>query len=655
MTLRVGAVEPRSQYVAGAAQTDFSVPFEWRNDSDLRVYVNELQQTLNVDYTLVGAEVEGGGTVTFTSAMAGGEIVVIAGMMPIERDTEEYASGGQLPGLVLEASLDDITMRMKQLARDIGRSLHITPYDTSDAGDFELPSASARANKFLAFDALGAPTLAVSIGATVLTSAIVAALLWPQQAYETTAGETADTTKPITLVISPFRYFGVGDGVANDTNAVQGALDVVSILGNRAVLDLCGRNWCVSTIRLDARDITIRNGRLTAHASLPAGGAIICSLAGGADTANNQALLDAIHGAGVVTVRTAVPNSMENVTIENVSLYGAAAAVKGFWSTRFTRSCALINVYCNGCDDTGILINGSWSFKLDNVFCEGDSVNGTGLKLGVTGAGTGSGAVVCNGFTVINGEFTAMLNGAQWDFGTAGSWITPKFEFNANDGFTSQSANCGTMTSPYFEGNTNDALELGGTNSTTGLDGDFCEEWTIENPIFNQNTGRNIRLQQVRNIKVRGVRVTGAITDWYFIATGTGQWMRGCHLEVPEFSAAYITNFATEADARFNRWYNQYSGHRTSMIQENGSRTIDARDYGRFLYKTAGGAGETWTVVANATEEVPIGAEVEGANHGGGDLTFAVTADTLIGSGTIATGTGFRFRKILATTWMRVQ
>ena len=213
MTFLIGSTAPRSQYVASAAQTVFSVPFEWRLNSDLVVRVNDVLKTLNTDYTLVGAGVSGGGTCTFVAAMAGGETVVIYGNMPVERGSEEYSTGGQLPATVLEGSLDDATLRMKQLARDIDRTLHLTPGDSSSVGAFALPNVATRKGKYgFFFNATtGLPELFSSLGATALSRSIIGGYLNPQTQAEVNVGVTpADTGFPVG---NASRYSSLADAV----------------------------------------------------------------------------------------------------------------------------------------------------------------------------------------------------------------------------------------------------------------------------------------------------------------------------------------------------------------------------------------------------------------------------------------------------------
>jgi len=92
---------------------------------------------------------------------------------------------------------------------------------------------------------------------------------------------------------------------------------------------------------------------------------------------------------------------------------------------------------------------------------------------------------------------------------------------------------------------------------------------------------------------------------------------------------------------------------------QDGSYTCVLADNGKHIYKAAGGAGETITIPANASVAYPIGAVLTIINQGGGDLSIAITSDTmtLAGSGTTGTRTlatnGIATAiKVTATAWI---
>lgn len=71
---------------------------------------------------------------------------------------------------------------------------------------------------------------------------------------------------------------------------------------------------------------------------------------------------------------------------------------------------------------------------------------------------------------------------------------------------------------------------------------------------------------------------------------------------------------------------------------QNVSYTAVIGDAGKHIYKASGGAGETITIPANSSVAYDIGTVLTIVNQGGGDLTIAITTDTMTLAGTGSTG-----------------
>ena len=116
------------------------------------VLTTDYTVTLNVDQnsnpggsiTLVAGNLASGFTLTITSD--------IANLQP----TDLTNQGGFYPEVITD-SFDRATIQIQQMADEVARSIKAPISDASP--DMELPSASVRANTFLAFDASGNPTV----------------------------------------------------------------------------------------------------------------------------------------------------------------------------------------------------------------------------------------------------------------------------------------------------------------------------------------------------------------------------------------------------------------------------------------------------------------------------------------------------------------
>lgn len=87
------------------------------------------------------------------------------------------------------------------------------------------------------------------------------------------------------------------------------------------------------------------------------------------------------------------------------------------------------------------------------------------------------------------------------------------------------------------------------------------------------------------------------------------------------------------------------------------SYTLVLSDAGKQIYKSAGGAGETITIPANASVAFPIGTIIAIINDGGGDLSIAITTDTLepyggtAGTQTLPDNHKAIIEKVTSTLW----
>ena len=127
------------------------------------VLTTDYTVTLNVDQnsnpggsiTLVAGNLASGFTLTITSD--------IANLQP----TDLTNQGGFYPEVITD-SFDRATIQIQQMADEVARSIKAPISDASP--DMELPSASVRANTFLAFDASGNPTVQAASSSAAPTS-----------------------------------------------------------------------------------------------------------------------------------------------------------------------------------------------------------------------------------------------------------------------------------------------------------------------------------------------------------------------------------------------------------------------------------------------------------------------------------------------------
>lgn len=152
-------------YRGNGAATQFAVPYKVL-DEDHLVVRRRLFTTGAIEYTYIGTDYSysgigaDSGTLTLAgTALADTYELLIERIVPYTQDLDIVNAGGFYPETV-EEQLDLMTMEIQQVADLAGRGA-VVP--VGEAG-LELPKASVRAAKFLAFDAAGLPIASMGTG-----------------------------------------------------------------------------------------------------------------------------------------------------------------------------------------------------------------------------------------------------------------------------------------------------------------------------------------------------------------------------------------------------------------------------------------------------------------------------------------------------------
>lgn len=129
----------KQQHSGNGATTAFAFGYLFLEDSHLEVTITVVStgvdtlQTLNSDYTVTGAGVSSGGTVTFSAAPASGERVTIRRVVPYTQDSD-YTEAGDFPAETTESALDMLTMQAQQLNEASDRTVSLSATTTVTGG-----------------------------------------------------------------------------------------------------------------------------------------------------------------------------------------------------------------------------------------------------------------------------------------------------------------------------------------------------------------------------------------------------------------------------------------------------------------------------------------------------------------------------------------
>lgn len=157
--MTIESLVSRNDYIGTGGVSVYAYGFKIIEDTDLLVTVQdgttgvESTLTLGLDYSVSGEGEESGGDVTLSENLADGDLLTIRRVRPLLQSTDIETQGVSDPS-VLEDTFDHLTMICQQQQDEIDRSLRLPE---TEADLYELPTATQRANKFLAFDADGEP------------------------------------------------------------------------------------------------------------------------------------------------------------------------------------------------------------------------------------------------------------------------------------------------------------------------------------------------------------------------------------------------------------------------------------------------------------------------------------------------------------------
>lgn len=315
--------------------TVFPYAFKILRDADIEVIVDGVPKTLASDYTVSDAGVDSGGNITFLAAPAAGAVVVRRRNMQFLRATD-YQNQGDLPSSVLNPDLDAPVLMAQQLQEQVSRSLR------GPAGEAwpELPVAADRLDRFPVFDAATGEVELSTVTQTQVASAVAAAY---------SAGSTADAVtflpegtgavsrsvqSRLRDVVNVKDFGAAGDGVTDDTAAIQAAIDYCTGDGKQALYfpaNVVGKYYKITST-------LIINGRLNIFGDGPFSTTIIAvGFTSGQyilDFDNLAASVVYFGGVSDITLRSdnslAVGMRIKNLSYmlnKNVQLYGLLSGI----------------------------------------------------------------------------------------------------------------------------------------------------------------------------------------------------------------------------------------------------------------------------------------------------------------------------------------
>ena len=174
--MTVGNETVKTTVAGNGVQTVFNYSFPIAQAGAYALYFTDANDVTVLvdqgDYSVSGIGSPSGGTFTYSPAIASGTNLTFIREIPYTQATNLRNQGKYLPASV-EGGLDWIVYQTEQLNEIVSRALVVPAVES---GDFTLPSAIERANKFLAFDADGLPTVAAGVTGVPVSAFMITVL-----------------------------------------------------------------------------------------------------------------------------------------------------------------------------------------------------------------------------------------------------------------------------------------------------------------------------------------------------------------------------------------------------------------------------------------------------------------------------------------------
>jgi len=223
--MTISATSSEISHATDGVTTDFPIPFVFDTSADLKVIKTD--SSGNATVLSSGFSVAGGagstGTLTISPALVSGYTITILDD-PQRTQTADYISNDAFPAETHEGALDRGVRISKRLYQMLLRTLRFP--DGDGVADGQLDAVANRKGKYLFFNATtGAPEYAAQLSGSTLSSSLIGTTL---DSLKRTAAEISAGVTPVNYAYPPGdvrRYGAIGDGISDDTAAIQAALN----------------------------------------------------------------------------------------------------------------------------------------------------------------------------------------------------------------------------------------------------------------------------------------------------------------------------------------------------------------------------------------------------------------------------------------------
>ena len=232
--MTVSSTTTKVSYSGNGSTTVFAYTFKIFAAAEITVIIRsstgtETVKSLTTDYTLSNIGVDGGGNVTFVSAPASGETVVLIRNTP-NTQTLDLVENDPFLSSSFEDTLDKITHQLIEQQEEIDRSIKVSRTNSITSSEFTT-NASDRASKVLGFDSSGELSVTTELGTFTGDWAASTTYAIRDLVKDTSTGNiffvntahTSSGSEPLTTNANSAKYSLIVDAAAATTQATNAA------------------------------------------------------------------------------------------------------------------------------------------------------------------------------------------------------------------------------------------------------------------------------------------------------------------------------------------------------------------------------------------------------------------------------------------------
>ena len=232
--MTVSSTTTKVSYSGNGSTTVFAYTFKIFAAAEITVIIRsstgtETVKSLTTHYTLSNIGVDGGGNVTFGSAPASGETVVLIRNTP-NTQTLDLVENDPFLSSSFEDTLDKITHQLIEQQEEIDRSIKVSRTNSITSSEFTT-NASDRASKVLGFDSSGELSVTTELGTFTGDWAASTTYAIRDLVKDTSTGNiffvntahTSSGSEPLTTNANSSKYSLIVDAAAATTQATNAA------------------------------------------------------------------------------------------------------------------------------------------------------------------------------------------------------------------------------------------------------------------------------------------------------------------------------------------------------------------------------------------------------------------------------------------------